>query len=412
MQKRTNRIVLDLKEVRRLNSQKRHIQHLSKRTAHQLRMFKGSSYTKIRFDCSLSDYQRNIVLKIVEYAKAFEATADDIKYRWHVFQLPVPSVPSTFEELLKEFSDNHYFCLQDDTGKRYVDYMHHRCHAPWLYMNQHIMVVDNLIASYRQQTSHSLDEIQQLSYNIITSLQQINSSIFNFNLHTAFESNHEPTLEEATNFYPNQRYFSDSRALHKMVCTIVSMIQHTTKFPSEKQYALYYLLLQERQLCFFSSLCGLMLDSFVGTEDFFKPLCHIESFMRMVFHDASLYRLELPKSPVNTLLPIGSRGSSAHTTIMKLFLFDRYGNRVFIRIDLPHVLTLTFHFNVESPDTQRYKKYDHHEIVSEQKNDELIPVLDILKESILQQMPNSCVIADTDSKVEDKILKEMKKYTE
>lgn len=39
----------------------------------------GPLYTKIKFDAILSDYQLNMILKIIEYAKGFVLSADDLK---------------------------------------------------------------------------------------------------------------------------------------------------------------------------------------------------------------------------------------------------------------------------------------------------------------------------------------------
>lgn len=198
--------------------------------------------------------------------------------------------------------------------------------------------------------------------------------------------------------------------LHSDVTSVTDLIRFKPEAsPSMALNAVNAHLLMEKHICMFSALCGLMLDAAAGTEEYFQPLKNIEMVLRIVFNGAELYRLELPSSPVDTSLSIGSRGSQAHTTIMKLFLIDQNDHRIVLRIDLPHVRAQKFHFNVISPDVNRYSGLNHMEIESTKHDDSLIPVLDILKMSIHEQMPNLCIVCDTNDKDEKLILQEMEK---
>ena len=53
-----------------------------------LKDFKGPSYTKIKFDCELSDYQYTIVLKIIEWVKSFSVTPERLQTNWEKYKLP------------------------------------------------------------------------------------------------------------------------------------------------------------------------------------------------------------------------------------------------------------------------------------------------------------------------------------
>lgn len=67
------------------------------------------------------------------------------------------------------------------------------------------------------------------------------------------------------------------------------------------------------------------------------------------------------------------------------------------------------HFNVI--DSNGKKRDDnHHKINTEINLDELIPVLDGLKESLSSQTPHMCVHTDTDGDDEKEIFEEMNKF--
>ena len=180
--------------------------------------------------------------------------------------------------------------------------------------------------------------------------------------------------------------------------------------PNSTILALNAALILERNKCSFSAFCGLLLDAVWGTEEYLKPLRDIECQIQHRFQGVELYRLEIPSSPVDTSIPIGTRGPDAHTTLMKLFLIDTDGNRVLVRIDLPHVNSLKFHINVNCPDSNKYSAMSHYEIEADRHDDSLNRVLDSLKASISEQMPHLLVIQDTDRENENRILEDMRKY--
>lgn len=383
---------------------------LAEERADNLKDFKGSNYTKIKFDVELTDYQFNIMLKIIEFVKSFEVKIEQLEWYWNQYHLPLPIRPIRFSELLREIDQNSYFCIQDDKSKRHVDYFNHRHYSPSILLNEQIRSMNTAISEYR--TKEQIDEecILKLSLILSQSIILINNNVLQFYLYNHTELDDDPTLEEVQRHYPNRRFFRDAQSLHFDVMSVLDLIRLKPEtLPASAINVANAYLLMEKYKCMFSALCGLMLDAIVGTEKYFQPLKNIEMVLRLVFNGSELYRLELPSSPVDTSQAIGSRGSQAHTTIIKLFLIDQNENRIILRIDLPHVRAPKFHFNVESPDTKRYSGLSHMEIESNFHDDSLIPVLDILKMSIQEQMPDLCVVCDTNNKDEKVILQDMEK---
>lgn len=375
-----------------------------------LKDFHGSGYTKIKFDCKLSDYQYTIVLKIIEWIKGFSVTPSLLRMYWEKYLLPSPISSCNYDELLDEMNNHYYFCIQDDNGKRYVDYFHHRHYMPSILLNEFIRNVDNSIAKYQAEKVKDMAAIENLSYTLTQSLILININISQSHLNNSFELGQETDFEEFSSFYPNRGYFKNAQLLHRDVVGVVESFKNLPdKAPTKALEALNAHLLLEKHLCAFSALCGLMLDAAAGTRHYFEPLRSIENHIRLIFHDSELLRLELPASPVDTTVAMGSRGANAHTTIMKLYLIDSNDKRIIVRIDLPHVRNPKFHFNVESPDDAKYANLNHAEIEAANHDDSLLYVLEILKDSLKEQMPHMFIVQDTNVKDEKMILADMEK---
>lgn len=281
---------------------------------------------------------------------------------------------------------------------------------PSIMLNEYILNVGNSIAKYQAEKVKDSAAIEKLSYTLTQSLILINSNISQSHLNNVFELRKETDFEEFNSFFPNHGYFKNAQLLHRDVVSVVELKKILLdKAPAKALEALNAHLLLEKHLCAFSALCGLMLDAAAGTRHYFEPLRSIENHIRLICHDSELYRLELPASPVDTTKVIGSRGANAHTTIMKLYLIDSNDKRIIVRIDLPHVRSPKFHFNVISPDDAKYANMNHAEIEAANHDDTLLHVLEILKDLIKKQMPHLYIVQDTNEKDEKMILADMEK---
>ena len=367
----------------------------------------GPLYTKIKFDAILSDYQLNMILKIIEYAKGFVLSADDLKEYWEKYNLPIPVKPVSYVLLLEAMNRSSHICIQDINGKSDYDYLACRHYALPLLMNEFISAMNKGISDYR----NGIVGILKLSQILSQSLMLINSEIYKFFIDAMLNANVKPEPELLNSALPNRDFFYVAKELNDYIQGFYNAYDNLPGvLPKSTILALNAALILERNECSFSAFCGLLLDAVWGTEEYLKPLRDIECQIQHRFQGAELYRLEIPSSPVDTSIPIGTRGPNAHTTLMKLFLIDTDRNRVLVRIDLPHVNSLKFHINVNCPDSNKYSAMSHYEIEADRHDDSLNRVLDSLKASISEQMPHLLVIQDTDREDENRILEDMRKY--
>ena len=78
-------------------------------------------------------------------------------------------------------------------------------------------------------------------------------------------------------------------------------------------------------------------------------------FFLREFHNAYIFRIEIPASPFDEKVNIEDRGSGDHTTRMKRYLYDTKRIPYVVRVDMPHKgegNENKLHFNVETIDEE------------------------------------------------------------
>ena len=88
------------------------IQRYDAQLKENLKDFNGSGYTKIKFDCKLSDYQYTIVLKTFEWIKGFGVTPSLLQTNWEKYKLPSPISSCNYDELLDEINNHCFFAYR------------------------------------------------------------------------------------------------------------------------------------------------------------------------------------------------------------------------------------------------------------------------------------------------------------
>ena len=364
-------------------------------------------YIKYKFNGVVSDYKKNMIVKLIEYARDFSMTSVCLEELWKKYNLPFPIDFEGFEAMLHSFDMCLEFCLQDEEGKLAIDYNEGvRHYTSSLMVNEQIIALDSIIHNFFQNPNCTHEERKDFVRNIQEGLIPINTWMFSCML----ERNNQVSLEEARWYYPNSDYQKIGRSIRSVTDVVMNVAEYENTETSElKVKALWPNYVIMRMLFGFSALCALMCDSSDGSIKYGDALIQIHLFLQMHFHNALLYRLELPISKVNTVKSIGERGADDHVTLMKIFVFDRQRTPTLIRIDLPHVRTPELHFNVL--DVTGKRRDDNHWVIkTEQTADELIPVINSLKEEIEAQIPHTVCYADTDSKDERICLQEMEKF--
>ena len=103
--------------------------------------------------------------------------------------------------------------------------------------------------------------------------------------------------------------------------------------------------------CAFVSFCSSLLIATLSDEKYHESLLDMMCFFLYNFHNAYIFRIEIPDAPLNEKLSVEERGSEAHTTRMKIYLYDRNRVPYVVRVDMPHKGSddeNKLHFNVET----------------------------------------------------------------
>jgi hypothetical protein len=105
--------------------------------------------------------------------------------------------------------------------------------------------------------------------------------------------------------------------------------------------------------CAFVSFCSSLLIATLSDEKYHESLLDMMCFFLYNFHNAYIFRIEIPDAPLKEKLSVVERGSEAHTTRMKIYLYDRNRVPYVVRVDMPHKGSddeNKLHFNVETLD--------------------------------------------------------------
>ena len=369
------------------------------------------NYHKIKFEHPISDYQRNIIVKLVEHIHAFSVTAEQLEKYWSSYNLPLPYNYTDSKTLLQNIEDCSELCIQDaEGGKIYYDIRHNKHYTSSIHLNEWIRHLDKSYAEFANNANPTNQQIEYMAGVMRDSLMLMNSSMFQF--HFMQSDNDDMTLEEAKMLYPDSYFYGDAVEFHRIVSAVTAIddFEHSADTRLHVS-ALHSSFIMMRGLCAFTMFCALVCDAACGSMDFCKALVWIKESLQRIFHNAHLYQVVFPLSEVNTSKNVDERGEGDHTTILKLYLIDRFLNPVLVRVDLPHGRCKTLHFNVAcNTDKQRYLGMNHFEIEADQTLDDLIPVLNSLRESMLHQMPHMLTSKDTTSDDDKEILLEMERF--
>lgn len=103
--------------------------------------------------------------------------------------------------------------------------------------------------------------------------------------------------------------------------------------------------------CGFVSLCSSLLIATLSDDKYQDSLLDMMCFFLLNFHNAYIFRIEIPETPLDEKVSIEDRGSEAHTTRMKIYLYDTNRKPYVVRVDMPHKgdgNENVLHFNVET----------------------------------------------------------------
>lgn len=368
-----------------------------------------SRYNKIKFDGGLSDFKREQVAKLFLFTHSFCVEEKSFKERWDRYSLPLPIGYDDTDAILSVFHETDELCIQDDIGKLSVDVVRSRDASICVYANDAMTVLDRQIGDFRKLPEPTPEEMCTLLHQMYEAVVMVNSWMFTFQMRT---SKDDISLDDVKMFYPHVGFMSQFQDS----LSIVEAIKYVHEEKLEKDSDIQVLALHSPmqtyiQLVSFTMLCTLMMDAFCATLKYSRALIEIQRYIQFKYHNYHLYRIEIPKSSVNTQKPVEQRGSNDHTTLMKIYLFDRHKAPVLLRIDLPHSGSEFLHINQSTVKGEKLPD-DHYQIECDQTVEEITPVLESLKESMMLQTPNLFECVDTDIKDEQQVFQDMLKFVD
>lgn len=367
------------------------------------------NYNKIKFVETLSDFKREQIAKMFLFTHSFCVKEDGFKERWLRYGLPLPIGFNNTESLLSLFQDTSELCIQDDFKKLYVDALESLNSSVCVYANDAMMMLDRQMGDYRNLSSPNPKDMSKLLHQMYDAVVMINSWIFTFQMHA---SKDDLSFEKAKVFYPHVGFMSDFQNSESLVEAIKYV--HDNKLESDSDIrvlALHSTIQVYMQLVSFTMLCALMLDAFCASIKYRRALIGIQRYIQIKYHNYYLYRVEIPTTSVDANKPVAQRGANDHTTLMKIFLFDRNRIPVLLRIDLPHSGSEFLHINQSTVKGEKLL-CDHFEIECDQTAEEITPVLESLKKSMSLQTPNLFKQIDTNIRDEQQVFQEMQKFVD
>lgn len=180
------------------------------------------SYHKIKFEHPISDYQRNIIVKLVEHIHAFSVTAEQLEKYWSTYNLPLPYNYTDSKTLLQNIEDCSELCIQDtEGGKIYYDIRHNKHYTSSIHLNEWIRHLDKSYAEFANNANPTNQQIESMAGVMRDSLMLMNNSMFLF--HFMQSNNDDMTLEEAKMLYPDSNFYGDAVEFHRIVSAVTSI---------------------------------------------------------------------------------------------------------------------------------------------------------------------------------------------
>ena len=162
----------------------------------------------------------------------------------------------------------------------------------------------------------------------------------------------------------------------------------------------------------FSMLCVLFMDASCSSLNHFESFTHMWIYIQYKYHNCYLYRVEMPRTPINTTKRTDQRGAKDHTTQMKIYLFDQQMHPILIRLDLPHVGCNYLHANISTIRGKKVEGDDHIKFDANCNPEDLNVLFNSIHESIKEQTPNMFKKVDSTHKDENVVFSEMLKFLE
>lgn len=317
-----------------------------------------SDYEKLKFEGVLSPTERYLWTSLFKYIHDYGVTFEDFKAIIELYYMPKP-INISLEDVYNSLPEHRWVKLQDDKGKHLYGPFEELGTQLDFSLIRYLRVQDNIFTELRSYfDNYHLDfGIGKLGSRLRDNLIITNCSFSQFIINLFLQETGEVPERIKTYGSPDGVTLYHSEVLMSFLGRVVFYgLEIKEESPINKKYLLdgFYSTVKIMQgYCAFVSFCSSLLIATLSDEKYHESLLDMMCFFLYNFHNAYIFRIEIPNAPLDEKLSVEERGSEAHTTRMKIYLYDRNRVPYVVRVDMPHKGSdeeNKLHFNVETLD--------------------------------------------------------------
>lgn len=371
-----------------------------------------SDYEKLKFEGVLSPTERYLWTSLFKYIHDYGVTFEDFKAIIELYYMPKP-INISLEDVYNSLPEHRWVKLQDDKGKHLYGPFEELGTQLDFSLIRYLRVQDNIFTELRSYfDNYHLDfGIGKLGSRLRDNLIFTNCSFSQFIINLFLQETGEVPERIKTYGSPDGVTLYHSEVLMSFLGRVVFYgLEIKEESPINKKYLLdgFYSTVKIMQgYCAFVSFCSSLLIATLSDEKYHESLLDMMCFFLYNFHNAYIFRIEIPNAPLDEKLSVEERGSEAHTTRMKIYLYDRNRVPYVVRVDMPHKGSdeeNKLHFNVETLDGE--SALNHQAI--DCRNSNPSDLLNVMIENMRRISPGILNIKDS-YKEDDKRMLEMMK---
>lgn len=371
-----------------------------------------SDYEKLKFEGVLSPTERYLWTSLFKYIHDYGVTFEDFKAIIELYYMPKP-INISLEDVYNSLPEHRWVKLQDDKGKHLYGPFEELGTQLDFSLIRYLRVQDNIFTELRSYfDNYHLDfGIGKLGSRLRDNLIITNCSFSQFIINLFLQETGEVPERIKTYGSPDGVTLYHSEVLMSFLGRVVFYgLEIKEESPINKKYLLdgFYSTVKIMQgYCAFVSFCSSLLIATLSDEKYHESLLDMMCFFLYNFHNAYIFRIEITNAPLDEKLSVEERGSEAHTTRMKIYLYDRNRVPYVVRVDMPHKGSdeeNKLHFNVETLDGE--SALNHQAI--DCRNSNPSDLLNVMIENMRRISPGILNIKDS-YKEDDKRMLEMMK---
>lgn len=374
-----------------------------------------SDYEKLKFERVLTPTERYLWTSLFKYIHDYSISFDEFKVIVESYYMPLP-INIALEDVYNSLPKHRWIKLQDETGKTLFGPFEELGTQLDFSLIRYLQIQDSLFSELsRYFDEYHLDiGIGKLGARLRDNLIITNCSFAQFLIKLFIQETGE--VPEKLKMYgnPDGDTLFHSDVLMSFVGRVVfyGFEIEGEEGPIDTSLLLdgvYSTVKIMQGYCAFVSFCSSLLIATLSDDRYQESLLDMLCFFLMNFHNAYIFRIEIPNTPLNDKLNIEERGSEDHTTRMKVYLYDMNRVPYVVRVDMPHKgdgNENKLHFNVESLDGNsvlNHKEIDCH-------HSDPVDLLEVMIENMRRISPGILNIKDSYKEDDKRMLELMKGF--